>query len=129
MEIEIREKEKSVIVVPKGDLLFEGIDTLEMSLRRLREDGRCIMLDLSHTKYVSAKALGVMVSSVQSFKDKQKRLKFFNVNEYMKKFFDRIGIFKLIEIFDSEKDAIESLAPNVGIHEKELLWSKEKFIS
>ena len=128
MKIEKQEKEKATILLPAGDLVYEGTDELEALFKALSDDTRYVILDLTHTRYLSAKALGIMAFYIKLFRDKQRGLKLVNVNENIKKLFDITGILKVIEIFESEGAALASIGPQVGKLEKMLLWSKECFV-
>ncbi len=127
MKIERREKEKATILLPTGDLIYEGVDELENLFKMLSEDARYVILDLMNTRYLSAKALGIVAFYVKLFRDKQRGLKLVHVNENIKKLFDITGVLKIIEIFESEGAALASIGSQVGKLEKMLLWSNECF--
>ena len=128
MKIERREKEKATILSLAGDLVYEGIDELENQFKISCDNAYHVIMDLAHTRYVSAKALGIMAFYVKHFRDRQKGLKLINVNENIKKLLVITGLLKLIEIFDDEDAALASLGPQVGKLEKMLLWAKKDFI-
>lgn len=128
MKIERREKEKATILSLTGDLVYEGIDELENQFKLSCDDAHHVILDFARTRYISAKALGIMAFYVKHFRDRQKGLKLINVNENIKKLLVITGLLKLIEIFDDEDAAMASLGPKVGKLEKMLLWSKKDFI-
>jgi len=128
MKIERREKEKATILSLTGDLVYEGIDELENQFKVSCDDAHHVILDFARTRYISAKALGIMAFYVKHFRDRQKGLKLINVNENIKKLLVITGFLKLIEIFDDEDAALASLGPQVGKLEKMLLWSKKDFI-
>ena len=128
MKIERREKEKATILSLAGDLVYEGIDELENQFKISCDNVYHVIMDLAHTRYVSAKALGIMAFYVKHLRDRQKGLKLIHVNENIKNLLAITGLLKLIEIFENEDAAIASLGPQVGKLEKTLLWSKEDFI-
>lgn len=125
MKIEKREKEKATILLLTGDLVSEGIDELENQFKLSCDDTHHVIMNFAHTRYISAKALGIMAFYVKHFRDRQKGLKLINVNENIKNLLAITGLLKLIEIFDDEDAALASLGPQVGKLEKMLLWSKE----
>ncbi len=125
MKIERREKEKAMILLLTGDLVYEGMDELENQFKLSCDNAYHVIMDLAHTKYISAKALGIMAFYVKHLRDKQKGLKLIHVNENIKTVLAIAGLLKLIEIFDDEDAALASLGPQVGKLEKMLLWSKE----
>ena len=125
MKIEKREKEKATILSLTGDLVYEGIDKIENQFKLSCDDTHHVIMNFAHTRYISAKALGIMAFYVKHFRDMQKGLKLINVNENIKNLLAITGLLKLIEIFDDEDAALASLGPQVGKLEKMLLWSKE----
>ena len=50
MKIEKQENEKTIILLPKGNLVYEGIEELSVLLTGLRYEVRCIIIDLSYKK-------------------------------------------------------------------------------
>ena len=128
MKIEKQESGKAIILVPKGDLVYEGIDELENYFKILSDDASYVILDLTYTKYISAKALGIIVYYVKHFREKQRDLKLINVNENIKKLLHITDIIKIVSIFENEGAALASIGPQVGKLEKMLLWSKERFV-
>ena len=128
MKIEKREKEKATILSLTGDLVYEGIDELENQFKLSYDDTHHVIMNFAHTRYISAKALGIMAFYVKHFRDRQKGLKLINVNENIKNLLAITGLLKLIEIFDDEDAALASLGPQVGKLEKMLLWAKKDFI-
>ncbi|MEP9412235.1 MAG: STAS domain-containing protein [Candidatus Brocadia sp.] len=125
MKIERKEKEKATILLPAGDLIYEGVGELETLFEALINDSRYVILDLTNTRYLSARALGTIAFYMRLFRDKQRGLKLVHVSENIKKIFDITGILKIIEIFDSEDAALASIGSQVGKLEKMLLWSNE----
>jgi anti-anti-sigma factor len=128
MKIERRERENATVLLPTGDLVYEGIDELETLFKTLCDDARYVILDFTNTRYLSAKALGIMAFYIKLFREKQRGLKLVHVNENIKRLFDITGILKIIEIFESEDAALASIGPQVGKLEKMILWSNECLI-
>lgn len=125
MKIEKQENEKIITLLPKGNLVYEGIEELEALLKVLRDEVRCIIIDLTYTKYLSAKAISIIADSVKDYRAKRMNLKLVNVNEHIIGLFDITGVNKVISIFENEDAVLASIGPQVGKLEKNLLWSKE----
>ena len=125
MKIEKQENEKTIILLPKGNLVYEGIEELSALLTGLRDEVRCIIIDLSYTKYLSAKAISIIVDNVKNYRAIRRDLKLVNVNESIIGLFDITGVNKVISIFENEDSVLASIGPQVGKLEKNLLWSKE----
>ena len=86
MKIERREKEKATILSLTGDLVYEGINELENQFKISCDNAHHVILDFAHTRYISAKALGIMAFYLKHFRDRQKGLKLIHVNENIKSY-------------------------------------------
>lgn len=118
MRIEKKENEKTVMLLPKGNLVYEGIMELESFLRRLRDEDRYIIIDFTYIKYLSAKAISIIVNNAKIFQAKRRDLMLVHVNENIMKLFDVIGVNKIISIFENEEAVLSSVGPQVGRLEK-----------
>ena len=125
MEIEKYEIEKVTILLPAGDLVYEETKDLDAFFETAADVSPYVILDLVNTKYLSAKALGLIAFYVKHFRDKQGGLKLIHVNKNLKKVFGITGLLKVVEIFENEDVALSSFGPQIGKLEKMSLWAKE----
>ncbi len=127
MKIQKYEREKAAILLLKGNLIYEGMDELEILFKTLIDDAQYVILNLTHTKFLSGKGLGILAFYAKIFREKHGGLKLTHVNENIKKLFHITGFMKIVEIFEDDNAALASLGPQLGKLEKMLLWSKESF--
>lgn len=125
MKIKKHEIEKVTIVLPGGDLVYEGTKDLDVCLGTVADASPYVLLDLVNTKYLSAKAIGVIAFYVKHFMEKHGGLKLVHVNNNLKKLFSITGLLKVVEIFESEDAALSSFGPQIGKLEKMSLWARE----
>lgn len=125
MKIRKYEIEKVTIVLPGGDLVYEGTKDLDVYLGTVADTSPYVLLDLVNTKYLSAKAIGLITFYVKHFREKHGGLKLIHVNNNLKKLFGIAGLLKVVEIFESEDVALSSFGPQIGKLEKMSLWAKE----
>lgn len=125
MEIEKYEIEKVTLLLPAGDLVYEETKDLDAFFETAADVSPYVILDLVNTKYLSAKALGLIAFYVKHFRDKQGGLKLIHVNKNLKKLFGITGLLKVVEIFENEDVALSSFGPQIGKLEKMSLWAKE----
>ena len=125
MEIEKYEIEKVTILLPAGDLVYEETKDLDAFFETAADVSPYVILDLVNTKYLSAKALGLIAFYVKHFRDKQGGLKLIHVNKNLKKVFGITGLLKVVEIIENEDVALSSFGPQIGKLEKMSLWAKE----
>lgn len=125
MEIEKYEIEKVTILLPAGDLVYEETRDIDAFFKTVADVSPYVILDLVNTKYLSAKALGLIAFYVKHFRDKQGGLKLIHVNKNLKKVFGITGLLQVVEIFENEDVALSSFGPQIGKLEKMSLWAKE----
>lgn len=125
MKIEKREEYNVVVLLPQGDLVYEGVGEIETLLAALCNNVCNVVLNLSHVKYLSAKTLGLLAFYVKLFRDNQKELKLTNISNDIMRLLEVTGLLNVIEVFDNEKVALASMRDQVGKLEKSLLWSKD----
>ncbi|MBF8276539.1 MAG: hypothetical protein HW390_1612 [Candidatus Brocadiaceae bacterium] len=125
MKIRKYEIEKVTIVLPGGDLVYEGTKDLDVYLGTVADASPYVLLDLVNTKYLSAKAIGLIAFYVKHFREKNGGLKLVHVNNNLKRLFGIAGLLKVVEIFESEGVALSSFGPQIGKLEKMSLWAKE----
>lgn len=117
------EKEAATVMVLDGDLIFEDIEAFSLELNALLdEDTRHVIVDMGSTRYISAKAIGVIASSLKKFRERKKDLKLVNVSEPIRNIFSITGISRTIGIYKDEHSMRASLGPQVGTLEKKSLW-------
>lgn len=125
MKIEKYEIEKVTILLPSGNLVYEETKDLDAFFETVADVSPYVILDLVNTKYLSAKALGLIAFYVKLFRDKHGGLKLIHVNKNLKKVFGITGLLKVVEIFENEDVALSSFGPQIGKLEKMSLWAKE----
>jgi len=125
MKIEKYEIEKVTILAPSGNLVYEETKDLEAFLENVADVSPYAILDLANTKYLSAKAIGLIASYVKHFRDNHGGLKLTRVNKNLKKLFDITGLHTVVEIFENEDIALSSFGNQIGKLEKISLWAKE----
>lgn len=127
MKIEKHKVNKVTILLPAGDLVYEETKDVHASLAAIAGVMTPhAILDLVNTKYLSAKALGLIAFYVKLFREKQGGLKLIHVNKNLKRLFDITGLLKVVEIFENEDVALSSFGPQIGKLEKMSLWAKEE---
>lgn len=125
MNIRKYEVGKVTILLPGGYLVYEGTKDLGACLGSVADASPYVLLDLVNTKYLSAKAIGLIAFYVKYFREKHGGLKLIHVNNNLKKLFGIAELLKVVEIFESEDVALSSFGPQIGKLEKMSLWAKE----
>ena len=69
-----------------------------------------LILNLQHVNYVNSTAIGAIVAVAQQVRRKKGDLKICGMKEDIRKVFDLVGASKILEIFETEQEAISSFS-------------------
>ena len=89
-----------------GDLDASSAIELDQTMKQALDGGDVrLLIDCQQLDYISSAGLGVFVSYLQDFKDKQGLFVFYGMKESVVKVFQILGLDKLTTIVDSQDDA------------------------
>lgn len=110
MVINVIEKINCIIIEIKGDIVGgPGTDEFQSILKGLAEKGIVnIIVDLSGVKYMNSTGVGILVRGYTTIKTAGGRLKFAAVNDKINVVLSITQLSKVIEIYPTVEDAIES---------------------
>ena len=74
----------------------------------LQNEEKKIATDLTKLDYISSAGLGVFISYLEEFTNKNIRLVLFGINDSVKQVFDVLGLEKLLKIVSSKEEAIDA---------------------
>jgi anti-sigma B factor antagonist len=119
-----------VIQIRKSDVSFEirtenGVDVIDISgqldafttpdvkaeLKKLTDARHYkLVLNLQKVDYVNSTAIGAIVAVTQQVRRRKGDLKLFGMKEDIRKVFDLVGASKILEIFKTEQEALNSFS-------------------
>ncbi len=70
-----------------------------------------IIIDFSNTELVNSIGISILIGIVEKIKDRKNRLFFSGLGKVNQQIFNMCGLTKHVEVFDSEKDALEQINP------------------
>lgn len=117
-----------MIQIRKSDVSFEtraenGVDVIDISgqldafttpdvkgeFKKLTDARHYkLVLNLQEVDYVNSTAIGAIVAVAQQVRRRKGDLRIFGMKADIRKVFDLVGASKILEIFDTEQDAINS---------------------
>lgn len=117
-----------MIQIRKSDVSFEtraedGVDVIDISgqldafttpdvkaeFKKLTDDRHYkLVLNLQEVDYVNSTAIGAIVAVAQQVRRRKGDLRIFGMKADIRKVFDLVGASKILEIFDTEQDAVNS---------------------
>jgi len=119
-----------VIQIRKSVVSFDvraqnGVDVIDMSgqldafttsevkadFKKLTDARRYkLVLNLENVDYVNSTAIGAIVAVAQQVRRRKGDLKVFGMKEDIRKVFDLVGASKILEIFGTEQEAVNSFS-------------------
>jgi len=105
----IRESDDIRIIDVNGDLDSYASADLRKELDVLqRQKNYKIVVNLSNVGYVNSTAVGALVGTAKQIRRRSGDLKIYGLADNLKRTFDLVGASKVLELYDSESDAISS---------------------
>ena len=106
MDIIISKFENYLKIDISGDLDASSSMKLDNAISQAIIDKEInIIVDCKNLNYISSAGLGVFMSYIQDFKEKNISFSLCNLSEKVRNVFSILGLEKLIKIFNSETDA------------------------
>ncbi len=105
MQISESEEGNFHIIKVFGDLDAASSIDLDQTLDQAVKAGKKnILVDCAHLDYISSAGLGVFVSHIEDFKEKDICFALFGMNDKVKNVFEILGLNELLTIVDSKEE-------------------------
>jgi anti-sigma B factor antagonist len=107
-EINTKEVNDIRIIVVSGEIDASTSIQLDNTLKEASMHTKKIAVDMADLEYISSAGLGVFISHIDEFQSQDIKMVLFGIQDQVREVFSILGLEKLLEIYDSEKDAINS---------------------
>ncbi len=112
MKIHTLDKDDLTILFIDGELDASSAIELDTYIEQVVEDGKQkLLIDCSQLNYISSAGLGVFMSHVQEFEERNIHMVLFGLSDKIFRIFQILGLDHLIKIVSSEEEA-QSLVRN-----------------
>jgi anti-sigma B factor antagonist len=106
MQISESEEDKFYIIKIYGDADAASSISLDKTIEKaIREGKKHILIDGTSLNYIASAGLGVFISYIQEFKDKDIFFALYGLNEKVENIFQILGLDKLLKIVDTKEKA------------------------
>lgn len=110
MEIKIREEGTAAIIVLEGEVDISVTDLVRGKFRKLVDERKkAILVDMTRVSYIDSSGLGLLVETMQEMEKYSGEIKLFGLTGDVRKVFELTRLNKFFDIFNTEKEALESL--------------------
>ncbi len=112
MDISIKEQTSEITIVEiSGRIDASNTPMLDEEMSKVLSEGKTkVIVDLSNLAYISSAGLRVFLSAVKKLKKSNGDLRLCGLSPNIMKIFKLAGFNKIFQIFDSEKEAVDSFA-------------------
>lgn len=108
MQIKTTTEDKFHIIEIYGDVDASSSIKLDQSVEDAVKEGfKDILVDCSNLNYISSAGLGVFMSHIEEFKEKEICFALFGLSPKVKNVFEILGLDKLLQILDTKQEAKE----------------------
>ena len=109
MEVSLTEENNIYIIDISGDLDASSAILLDQEIEKvLNFDTNKLLIDCSKLNYISSAGLGVFMSYMQDFKEKEIKMVLYGLSEKVKNVFKILGLDSILPIVENKNDAIEA---------------------
>lgn len=112
MDIQIREEANNVVIFDiNGEIDLYNAPEIKKKIKEFMDQGKHnIIVNLDKVSYIDSSGIGVLISSLSQLKKVGGGLKIINVYASVKKVFELTKLTSFFDIYENEKDAVESYA-------------------
>ncbi len=108
MEIRTEDDATIVVMMPRFDA-YTANDAEEALKGLIAKGTKKIIVDFSKTEYVASAGLRVLLSSAKSLQNSGGQILLVSMKPYVYEVFEISGFAQIFKIFDSQKEALQSL--------------------
>ena len=109
LTIETQEENGHTILLLKGEVDASNSVILDEAITKMVSDGsNSILVDGSGLEYISSAGLGVFMSYLEDFQEKDIDLKIYSLSDRVYEVFKILGLDQLMSIYQDKKTALKS---------------------
>lgn len=124
MGFEINQNDNVVVLNVLDDVILDTVEEFRGIIQSLIKQKACyVILDLSGVEFISSRGLGAIGSAMDLMRKHSGDLKVFGMRPEVQTIFDICGLSQILDIYDSQEEAVLSCGDNISNVEKRLLWS------
>jgi stage II sporulation protein AA (anti-sigma F factor antagonist) len=111
LQIDLEHRRKTLIVRLKGELDHHTSESVKLRMEEAIEQGQLthIILSLKDLNFMDSSGIGVILGRYKQITAKGGKMVVCDVNSAVYRLFEMSGLFKILSIHDTERQAISSL--------------------
>jgi anti-anti-sigma factor len=111
MEIKTREEGQVIIIALEGEVDISVTELVREKFNKLVDERKkVILVDMTKVSYIDSSGLGLLVETMQAMEKYSGEIKLYSLSSDVQKVFELTRLNKFFDIFNTEKEALGSLA-------------------
>jgi stage II sporulation protein AA (anti-sigma F factor antagonist) len=124
MKIRVNKEKNVTVLTVLDDVILDSVKDVQDTIQTIiSQKSLFVIMNLSEIEFVTSRGIGVIGKTMDILRTNGGDLKLCGVKPELKKIFEICGLAKILDIHDTEEQALLSCGDNVGAVEKRLLWS------
>ncbi|MEW9095100.1 MAG: anti-sigma F factor antagonist [Clostridiaceae bacterium] len=111
MYLKFENKEDKLLVYMMGELDHHSAEEVRTKIddRLSREDIKKLIMDFSGVSFMDSSGIGVVIGRYKKLSHNKGKVCITNVTDSVKRVFELSGMFKIIKVYNSNKEALENI--------------------
>jgi len=109
IKVKYENRENIMIVKLEGELMLEDVNKLKSEFNEFRSSHKYFIFDFENVSMIDSSGLGFIVYCLKSLREKDGDIKIHNLKNQAKLIFEITRVNSILDIFESEELAIESI--------------------
>lgn len=111
MHLEFKKRGTKLIIKLSGELDHHTAEEVRSKIddNLDKEKASVVIMDFSGVTFMDSSGIGVIIGRYKKLSLREGRLIIANINQGVKRVFDISGLYKIIKVFDTVEEALESI--------------------
>ena len=109
VEINTKEEADYFLVEVAGEVDASSSIDLDNAIKTALENKSNVLIDLEELEYISSAGLGVFISYLEEFKEKEKKMVLFGLKPKVKEVFEILGLQHIIKMVETKSEGINAV--------------------
>lgn len=117
LHVDYENKDKVVVIRLDGELMLENVEQLKIDFNNYRNSYKYFLFDFKNVSMIDSSGLGYIVYCLKKLKDVEGTVKIAHLEDQAKLIFEITRVNSILDIYDSEVNALNSFKDLENSHE------------
>lgn len=118
LHVDYENRDNVVVIRLDGELMLENVEQLKIDFNNYRNSYKYFLFDFKNVSMIDSSGLGYIVYCLKKLKDVEGTVKIAHLEDQAKLIFEITRVNSILEIYDSEANALNSFKDLENSHER-----------